>query len=180
MEKNAEVPEEIRGTQRGFIVEQKSARRWNGRVPPPVPDAWNHLTESIIGCAMEVHTALGPGLLERLYEEAMAYELRERSIPFERQKPVVVRYKSIELSGQRIDLLVDGLVIVELKAIEAVPDVHLSQMVSYMRSAKAPLGLLINFNVLRLKDGIFRRISPHVVNELTNAGLSALSPSDPL
>lgn len=159
-------------------------KTWNGRVPPNVPDAWNRLTESVIGCAMEVHSILGPGLLERLYEEAMCFEMRARGLEFQRQVPVVLKYKSIDLSGQRLDLVVGGLVVIELKSVEAVPDVALAQMASYLRSADLPLGLLLNFNVAHMRDGVYRRINPAGVFRRVSGPspppLSPLSSSDPL
>ena len=124
-----------------------------------LPTEWNVVTHTIIACAMEVHTMLGPGLLERLYEEAMAYELGRRGMVFQRQFPIRMRYKNIELPEQRLDLVVENLVVVELKAIESVADNQLAQLTSYLRSASLPLGLLINFNCARLKDGIYRRIN---------------------
>lgn len=162
-------------------------RIWNGRVPPEVPEHWNRLTEAVIGCAMEVHSVLGPGLLERLYEDAMVFELQERGIRFKRQAPVVLKYKSIELSGQRLDFVIDQLVVVELKSVDAVPDVYLAQLTSYLRSGNYPLGLLLNFNVPRLKEGIYRRINPKAVHDRV-VGLHptplrqmpALRPSAPL
>ncbi len=107
---------------------------------------------------MEVHSALGPGLLERLYEQALCHELALRRIEHRRQSPVRIEYKGVELGDQVVDLVVGNLVVVELKSVERVHDAHLAQMLSYMRSLNAPLGLLINFNVARLKDGIYRRV----------------------
>jgi len=136
---------------------------WNGRVPPEIPAEWNRITERIIGCAMEVHTTLGPGLLERLYEDALEYELCAAGLIVHRQHPIDLVYKDIVLSGQRVDLLVDDLVIVEIKAVENVCDAHLAQLVSYLKSSRIPLGLLINFHALRLKDGLYRRLDPRSV-----------------
>lgn len=128
-----------------------------------VPDAWNRLTESIIGAAMEVHSILGPGLAEKIYEEAMCHELSLRSISFQRQRTIRLEYKSLPLPEQRLDLLVQELVVVELKAIERVPEAHLATLVGYLYAADMPLGLLINFHALRLKDGIHRKINPSAV-----------------
>lgn len=125
----------------------------------PVPDEWNLLTRRIIGCAMEVHSNLGPGYLERIYEDALMYELAQSGIAAQRQVEIVVPYKGISLGGQRLDVVVESLVVVEIKAVAEVPDLHLAQLVSYLRGAKLPLGLLINFNSRRLKDGIFRRLN---------------------
>lgn len=127
------------------------------------PNEWNQLTECVIGSAMAVHTALGPGLRECLYQEALEQELSLRGMPFTPQYSVRLSYRGRDLSEQRLDLVVDGLLVVELKSVEDVPNIHLSQLVSYMRAAKLPLGLLINFNTGRLKDGIFRRINPAAI-----------------
>ncbi len=158
---------------------ESEERVWNGRLPPEVPKAWNKLTEAVIGCAMEVHSILGPGLLERLYEDAMAYELSSRRIDFERQAPVVLRYKSIDLSGQRLHLVVGGLVVVELKSIESVPNIHLAQLTSYLRSADLPLGLLLNFNVPHMRDGIYRQINLISVKRRTQPASSSPSAFSP-
>lgn len=138
----------------------------------PLPAHWNDLTHKVIGCAMEVHSTLGPGLIEQLYEQAMVYELERAGIPFQSQAAFRVRYKDILLSEQRLDLLVAGLLVIELKAIEKVPEFHLAKMVGYMRIADAPLGLLINFNVLSLKDGIFRRLNARATSLLGLAGVA--------
>lgn len=125
----------------------------------PIPAAWNDISRSVIACAMEVHTILGPGLLERQYEDALVFELARAGLRHERQRTIRPRYKSIELSDQRLDLVVEDLLVVELKSIERVPELHLATLVSYLRSADLPLGLLINFNVTSLRDGLFRRIN---------------------
>lgn len=122
------------------------------------PESWNRVTEAIIGAAIEVHSFLGPGLLERLYETALCYELQRRGIKHERQFSIRLPYKDIELGEQVLDLVVADLVVIELKSVEIVHEVHLNQLVSYMKSARLPLGLLINFNVPKLKDGLHRRI----------------------
>jgi len=122
-----------------------------------VPD--NALTYSIIGAAIEVHRLLGPGLLESAYEECLCHELHLRGIPFERQKPIPVVYKGVKLeSGYRLDLLVAGQVVLELKAVEALCPIHEAIMLTYLRLSDHHLGLLINFNVIVLKDGIRRYI----------------------
>lgn len=123
--------------------------------------AWvDALTDGVLGSAIEVHRTLGPGLLEKVYETALCHELDLRGIPFERQRPIAVRYKAIDIPGQRLDLVVGSAVVVELKAADAVSDTHLAQLVSYLRSGGFPAGLLINFNVPALKSGIYRRINP--------------------
>ena len=118
----------------------------------------NPLSKEIIGAAIEVHRQLGPGLLESAYEECLAYELSQRDLPFERQKPVPVSYKDVQLDcGFRLDLLVGGLVVVELKAVDKLVPIHQAQRLTYLRLTGCKLGLLLNFNVLiRLRDGIKR------------------------
>jgi GxxExxY protein len=117
----------------------------------------NELTHGIIGAAIEVHRCLGPGLLESCYEECLARELQLGNMAFERQKPLPVVYKDVKLEcGYRIDLLVDGRIVVELKAIEAIAPVHEAIVLTYLRLSGCKIGLLINFNVAVLKDGIRR------------------------
>lgn len=117
------------------------------------------LTHSIIGAAIEVHRTLGPGLLESAYEECIARELTLRGLSFERQKALPVVYKEVKLEcGYRVDLLVEGRVIVELKSVEALAPVHDAIVLTYLRLSGAPIGLLINFNVAVLKDGLKRFI----------------------
>ncbi len=117
------------------------------------------ITEKIIGCAMEVHRALGPGLLESAYEECLYYELRNAGLKVVRQSPVPVIYKDIQIEcGYRMDLLVEDKVVVELKVIEALHDVHEAQILTYLKFADKEVGLLINFNVKLLKHGIKRYV----------------------
>ena len=119
----------------------------------------NQCTEQIIGAAIEVHRALGPGLLESAYEECLCRELAVRSIPFERQRPLPVDYKGTRLDcGYRLDLLVAGSVVVEIKSVSNLEPIHDAQMLTYLKLGGWKLGLLINFNVPVLKDGIHRRI----------------------
>ncbi|MCA9956746.1 MAG: GxxExxY protein [Anaerolineales bacterium] len=118
----------------------------------------NRLTSQIIGAAIEVHRQLGPGLLESSYETCLAYELEARGLTIERQKPLPIVYKEIHLEhGYRIDILVNQLVVVELKVVEAITAVHEAQMLSYLKFSGCTVGLLINFNVALLKDGGIRR-----------------------
>ncbi len=116
------------------------------------------LTEKIISCAIEVHSTLGPGLLESVYEEALAHEFTLRSIRFVRQKEVNLRYKGKDIGKHRIDHLVEDEVVVELKAVETLHRIYEAQVLTYLRALDKRVGLLINFNVLRLKDGIKRLI----------------------
>ena len=116
-------------------------------------------SKEIIGSAIEVHRLLGPGLLESAYEECMAFELINKGLSIERQKPVPIVYKQIRLNcGYRLDLLVERSVIVELKSIEAIAPVHEAQMLTYMRFSNVKTGLLINFNVTVLKNGLKRYV----------------------
>jgi GxxExxY protein len=117
------------------------------------------LTHAIIGAAIEVHRQLGPGLLESAYEECLAQELALRSIALERQKPLPVVYKGIKLDcGYRVDLLVGGRVVVELKAVETLAPIHDAILLTYLRLSGCRIGLLINFHSAVLKDGIRRRV----------------------
>ena len=119
----------------------------------------NEITETVIGAAIEVHRALGPGLLESAYEECLCYELTLRRVVVERQKPLPVVYKGVKLDcGYRLDLFVAGTVVVEIKAVEAIQPIHEAQLLTYLKIGGWKLGLLINFNVPVLKDGIRRRI----------------------
>lgn len=117
----------------------------------------NDLSSTIIGAAIEVHRALGPGLLESAYEQCLARELALRSIPFEQQKPVPVHYKGTRLDcGYRLDFLVADSVVVEVKAVDALLPIHQAQLLSYLKLGGWKLGLLINFHVPLLRDGIKR------------------------
>ena len=116
----------------------------------------NRLTNAIIGAAIEVHTHLKPGLLESLYEEALAIEFRRRGIAFERQVVVPVYYKDELIGKHRLDFVIAGKVIVDLKTVEELARIHTAQMICYLRITKCRLGLIINFNVRALKDGIIR------------------------
>ena len=117
----------------------------------------NALSETILGAAIAVHRELGPGLLESAYEACLEYELRDRGAEVERQVPLPVRYRGVSVDcGFRIDLRVGGLVLVELKAVEKLERIHEAQVNTYLRLTNLHLGLLLNFNVLRLVDGVKR------------------------
>ena len=119
----------------------------------------NQITEKIIGCAIEVHKNLGPGLLESAYEECLYYELKKIGFVVLKQVPMPLVYKEIKLdAGYRVDLVVEDKVIVEIKSVDAIADIHKAQLMTYMKLAGIKIGLLINFNVSRLKDGIVRWI----------------------
>jgi GxxExxY protein len=120
----------------------------------------NWITESIIGAAIEVHRALGPGLLESAYETCLVFELVERGLQVEQQKPLPVIYREVKLDcGYRLDLLVEESVIVEVKAVDRLAPIHQAQLLSYLRLSGCKVGLLINFNVKVLKDGIRRVVN---------------------
>ncbi len=115
------------------------------------------LSNQVIGCALEVHRALGPGLLESAYERCLAHELSQSNIPYKLQCPLPVKYKGIELDcGYRIDLLVAEKLIIELKSVEEITGIHQAQILTYMKLSEVKIGLLINFNVTILKTGIKR------------------------
>lgn len=118
----------------------------------------DELTGKIISAAVEVHRTLGPGLLESVYEEALCHEFSLRGIKFERQISVDIVYKGHPITGQRLDLLVEGEVVVELKSLQIVPEVAVSQVISYLRATGLKRGLIINFGKPVLTDGI-KRIS---------------------
>jgi GxxExxY protein len=119
----------------------------------------SEVTGAVIGAAIEVHRALGPGLLESVYESCLAHELTLRGIEFQRQVDLPVLYKGQQLGcGYRIDLLVRNTVLVELKAVDAILPIHEAQLMTYLRLSKMRVGLLINFHVPVLKDGIIRRV----------------------
>ena len=118
------------------------------------------LIAEIIGAAIEVHKELGPGLLESTYERCLVYELTLRGIKAERQKAQPIYYKGLELDeGYRIDILVNGTIILELKAVDAINDIHRAQILTYLKLSNCTLGYLINFNVLLLKDGLHRIVN---------------------
>lgn len=120
----------------------------------------NAVGERVLGCALQVHRTLGPGLLESAYEACLGYEFGKCGLSFQRQLPMPVRYGDIELEiGYRLDLLVEGLVVIEVKAVERVTDVHRAQLLSYMKLGGFRLGYLLNFNVKLLKDGIVRMVN---------------------
>ena len=117
------------------------------------------LTEQIIGCAIEVHRELGPGLLESAYEECLKFELESRGLSVERQVPLPVVYKGIRLDcGYRIDLVVGGLIILEIKCVDKLAPIHEAQLLTYLRLSSKRVGLILNFNVTVLKDGIVRKV----------------------
>jgi len=117
----------------------------------------NELSGKVIGLCIEIHRELGPGLLESAYEECLAYELSRAGLSFERQRALPVRYKEVQLDcGYRLDFVVEGVLILELKAVTELHPIHEAQLLTYLKLDKKPLGLLINFNVPALKHGVKR------------------------
>lgn len=120
----------------------------------------NELSNIVIGCAIKVHSALGPGLLESAYQECLFYELRKAGLQVEKQKTLPLVYEDVKLEcGYRVDLLIEGKLIIEIKAVEGITDIHLAQVLTYLKLSGCKLGLLINFNVVQLKQGIKRVVS---------------------
>jgi GxxExxY protein len=118
---------------------------------------FDELSKRVIGCAIEVHRNLGPGLLESAYRCCLAHELAVAKIPFRMELPLPIQYKGILLDcGYRMDLLVDANLLLELKSVETVLPIHQAQILSYMRLAAVPIGLLVNFNVVKLASGVKR------------------------
>jgi GxxExxY protein len=117
----------------------------------------NELTEAIIGAAIEVHQVLGPGLLESAYEECLCRELSLRNLPFERQVPLPVTYKGVKLDcGYRMDIVVASTVVLEIKAVDQILPIHRAQLLTYLRLSGKSIGLLVNFSVPLLKQGLVR------------------------
>ena len=126
----------------------------------------NSLTYLILKCAYSVHSELGPGLLESAYEECLFYELNLQGLKVEKQKALPLVYQNVKLDvGYRLDLLVDNRVVVEIKSVEIFSDVHMAQVLTYLKLSKCQIGLLINFNVKSLKQGIKRLINENKLSE---------------
>ncbi len=127
------------------------------------------LTQTVIGCAMKVHTALGPGLLESAYQECLCFELMRTGLFAEKEKPMPLIYSEVKLDcDYRVDIMVERRLVLEIKAVEAIHDVHLAQVLTYLKLADLRLGLILNFHVLHLRDGIKR-----VVNRFDDSASSA-------
>ena len=123
---------------------------------PAVDGETESLVTAVIGCAITVHKALGPGFLERAYERALHLELRAQGIPFESQRPFWLIYRDTRLMAQRVELIVHGSVLVEIKAVARLEPLFVSQVVSYLKATGLRVGLLMNFNAVYLKDGLRR------------------------
>ncbi len=120
----------------------------------------NELSNKVIGLAMEVHTALGPGLLESAYKECLYHKIWKTGLSIEKEKPMPLVFEGVKLEcGYRIDLLIENKLVIEIKSVEAINDVHFAQTLTYMKLGNYKLGLLMNFNVARLKEGIKRIIN---------------------
>jgi len=120
----------------------------------------NELSNLVIGCAIKVHSALGPGLLESAYQECLFYEITNKGVFVEKEKPMPLFYEAVKMEcGYRVDLMVEGKLIIEVKSVEALNEVHLAQVLTYLRLSNCKLGLLLNFKVARMRDGIKRVIN---------------------
>lgn len=123
----------------------------------------NQITEIIIGCAIKVHRKLGPGLLESAYQECLLYELTKTQLEVAKEKPQPLIYEDVKLNcGYRIDLLVENRIVVEIKAVEFLNDVHLAQTLTYLKLSNCKYGLLLNFNVTKMTDGIKRLVNANI------------------
>ncbi len=126
------------------------------RLPSPLTDEAERVMVETIGCAITVHRALGPGFLESIYRKAMYIELDAHGLGFESERAVRVSYRGVEISGQRVDLIIDNQIVVELKSVVRLDEVHRAQLISYLRTTKLRGGLLINFRVPVLQQGLKR------------------------
>ena len=126
------------------------------------------LTEQIIGCAIKVHRSLGPGLLESAYQECLLFELKKAGVFVEKEKPLPLVYEEVKLDcGYRIDLFVEKQVVIEIKSVEALNDVHMAQVLTYLKLSNCKIGLLINFNVTQLTNGIKRLYNKYHLESLS-------------
>ena len=133
------------------------------------------LTQRVIGCAMRVHSGLGPGLLESAYQECLCFELIKAGLYVEKQKPMPLVYSQVRLDcGYRVDIMVERRLILEIKSVESISDIHLAQVLTYLRLANCRLALILNFNVLHLREGI-RRVVNNYDDSASSAKTSASS-----
>ena len=122
----------------------------------------DELTHKVIGFAIDIHKKLGPGLYENVYKDCLAYKLNNAGIKFEKEKSISINFDGLILErGYRVDLLIEEKIVLELKSIETLSDIHLTQMITYLKLGKFPLGLILNFNVNLMKDGIRRVINSY-------------------
>ena len=136
--------------------EHHSSRAYRMRLPSPLTPEAERVMSETIGCAIQVHRELGPGLLESIYRSAMQIELMEKGLSHETERPVCIRYRDVELRGQRVDLIVENLIVVELKGVAKLNEVHRAQVLSYLRATGLRGGLLINFHESVLRKGLKR------------------------
>ena len=136
--------------------EEPSLLRYRMRLASPLSPEAEHVMSETIGCAIRVHRERGPGLLESIYRSALQIELTTTGLSYETERPVCIKYRNVDLHGQRVDLIVDGLVVVELKCVVRLNDVHRAQLLSYLRATGLRGGLLINFHVPVLRSGLKR------------------------
>ena len=130
---------------------------WNGmRLPSPLTEAAEHVMSQTIECAFRVHRELGPGFLESIYRKAMCFEMDRAGLKYQFEQPITVKYRGIEIPGQRVDLIVSNLLVVELKAVNRLDDVYRAQLISYLRTTGLRAGLLVNFRVSVLHSGLKR------------------------
>ena len=138
--------------------EARRKKKMGLRIASDLPEKHEQLIQRVIGAAIEVHRHLGPGFLESIYERALCHELKLQAIPFEKQVEILVPYKDISIPGQRVDLIIDEFLVLELKAVEDILPIHEAQLLSYLKSTELKIGLIINFKVKQLKSGIRRII----------------------
>ncbi len=140
-----------------MLAQGREAKKMNHGDTEAQRQELNDLSGKVLGLCIEIHRELGPGLLESAYEECLAYELRKAGLHFERQRALPVRYKEVQLDcGYRLDLVVEGLLIIEIKAVTELHRIHEAQLLTYLKLDKKSLGLLVNFNVPVLKQGVKR------------------------
>lgn len=146
------------GVARGLLLYGSMERTYGptGVTPAPIPESLNSLTARIIGCAIDVHKALGPGLLESAYDCALCIELAHEGLQFQRQVGCPVSYRGRAIGEYRLDLLIEDSVIVEVKSVERFEPVYVAQVLTYLKATGKRLGLIVNFNVPVLKDGVRR------------------------
>ncbi|HEU5133301.1 MAG TPA: GxxExxY protein [Pyrinomonadaceae bacterium] len=129
------------------------------RIPSPLSTEEDRLMSQTIGCAIAVHRVLGPGFLESIYRKAMCIELESRNLAYEKERSMRVIYRGVEIPGQRVDFIIEGLIVLEIKAVVRLDQVHRAQLISYLKTTGLHGGLLINFRVPLLKDGIRRVVA---------------------
>jgi GxxExxY protein len=128
------------------------------RAATPLPEDIERICSDVLGCAIRVHSELGPGFRERIYEDALCLEMHSVGLAFERQKAITVRYRDWDLPGHRLDLVVEGTIIVELKCVRTLKSIHMRQVLSYLKASGLRLGLVMNFQTELLRNGIKRVI----------------------